>query len=182
MNKPLGLILQEKALLEAEFEEAKGEITGELDTVWENNQMELAEKVDSYAWVLKHLDSVIVNIRERKQKADRIIKSLTNQQKRIKERLHHYCEQTGGPLRGHEYSFHPRISVKREVMVDKVEPERLRISVTMMKDKYLLLRKLLAEFDVSIPMDVGEMACNVTDLPEDHPAISKEETPTVMMR
>jgi hypothetical protein len=182
MNKPLGLILQEKALLEAELEESHGEITGELDALWENNQMEFAEKVDSYAWVLKHLDSVIVNIRDRKQKADRIIKAVTNQQKRIKARLHHYCDQVGGPLRGNEYSFHPRMSVKREVNINKVEPDKLRITVTIMKDQYLLLRKVLDESGVAIPMETGEATCNVTDLPEDHPAILKEETPSVIMR
>jgi hypothetical protein len=182
MNKPLGLILQEKALLEADIEDAHGEITEELDTVWENNLTELAEKVDSYAWVLKHLDSDIANIRDRKQKADRIIRSIINQQKRIKERLHYYCDQVGGPLRGHEYSFHPRMSIKREIDISKVEPEKLRITVTMMKDQYLLLKRVLEESSVSIPMETGEVTCNVTDLPEDHPAISKEETPTVTMR
>jgi chaperonin cofactor prefoldin len=182
MNKPLGLILQEKALLEAEIEEVHGEITEELDVVWEDNQMELAEKVDSYAWILKHLDSVIVNIRNRKQKADRIIRSITNQQKRIKERLHHYCDQIGGPLRGHEYSFHPRMSIKREVNINKVEPEKLRITVTMMKDQYLLLKKVLEESGIAISIESGEATCNVTDLPENHPAILTEETPTVMMR
>jgi sugar-specific transcriptional regulator TrmB len=182
MNKPLGLILQEKALLEAEIEEAHGEITEDLDSIWENNQMELAEKVDNYAWVLKHLDSVIENIRERKRKADKIIKSIANQQKRIKTRLHYYCEQVSGPLRGHEYSFHPRISVKREVNIDKVEPDKLRITVTMMKDQYLMLRKVLDESGISIPMETGEATCNVTDLPENHPAITKEETPSVTMR
>jgi chaperonin cofactor prefoldin len=181
MKKPLGLILQEKAFLEAEIEEAHGEITEELDSIWENNQMELAEKVDNYAWVLKHLDAVIANIRERKQKADKIIRSLTNQQERIKHRLRYYCDISGGPLRGHEYTFHPFNSVKREVNMEKVERERRKVVVTMPLDRFMASR-YLQKLAQAGEAKVEHPKLGVSELPKDHPAIMAEETPTVTMR
>jgi chaperonin cofactor prefoldin len=183
MKKPLGLILQEKAFLEAEIEEAGGEITEELDQIWESNQMELAEKVDNYAWVLKHLDSVIANIKERKQKADKIIKSITSHQERIKRRLHHYTQEIGGPLRGHEYSFHPYMSRKSEVSQDKVEDPYVKVSVTAsLSDWRLISESIKNHLAEPVSVKVERIPVKVSDLPKDHPAILVDEKPSVTMR
>lgn len=178
MSKSLALILHEKALLEAEFEESGGEITGELDKVWENNQIELAEKVDNYAWVLKHLDSVIANLKERKNKATQIIKSTENLQKRIKDRLNYYCVQSGGPLRGHEYSFHPYLTKSRAVIQSKVEDKYRKVVIEMPLDEY----RMLAHLGVPKGWTISHPEVKVSELPEDHPAITKDETPSVRMR
>ena len=186
MNKPLALILHEKSLLEGELEENGGEITEELDRVWENNQLELAEKIDNYAWALKHMDSVVENLKERKNKATKIIQTIGNQQKRIKHRLNFYCEQSGGePLRGHEYSFHPYIAKASSVNQEKVEDQYRTVQVVMPIDQY---RQILGQEGDSLnAVDSSKWtitfpAVKVSELPKDHPAILEDTTPSVRMR
>ena len=186
MNKPLALILHEKSLLEGELEENGGEITEELDRVWENNQLELAEKIDNYAWALKHMDSVIENLKERKAKATKIIQTIGNQQKRIKHRLHFYCEQSGGePLRGHEYSFHPFMAKVSGVNQEKVEDQYRTVQVVMPVNQY---RQILEQergglngvdsnsWTITFP------EVKVSELPDGHPAILEDTAPSVRMR
>jgi chaperonin cofactor prefoldin len=176
MGKSLALILHEKSMLEDELEEKGGEVTEELDRVWQDNQLELAAKVDNYAWALKHMDALIETLKERKAKATKIIQTIGNQQRRIKDRLHFYCEETGGPLRGHEYSFHPFMARSTDVIQDKVEDRYKKVAVTMTLDEWRRVS------DVIATPDIKHLPVKVSDLPKDHPAIVADESPSVRMR
>jgi hypothetical protein len=180
MSKSLALILHEKVLLETELEGSGGEITGELDKVWENNTLELAEKIDNYAWVLKHLDALITTLRERSTKASQMIKTIENQQRRIKKRLNHYCVETSGPLRGHEYSFHPYLSKKSEVSQERVENKYRKVVVTMPLEEWVRLRN--ENLIQAKSVKVIHPPVKVSELPEGHPAVFFSEEPSVRMR
>ena len=177
-KKPLGLIIHERFLLEDETEERGGELTEELDKMWEDNELELAEKVDSYAFTIDQLESVKDNLRERKRKADQIIKSADGAISRIKKRLRHYSDVLGEPLRGHEYSFHPFTSKKQIVDQGKVETGFRRVVVDMPLTEYQKIAHLIKDNEV----DAKQRDVKVSELPGDHPAILIDTEDTVRRR
>lgn len=176
-KKPLGLIIHERFLLEDETEERGGELTEELDKLWNDNEMELAEKVDAYAFTLDQLKAVQDNLRERKRKADQIIKSSENAISRIKKRLRHYADALEQPLRGHEYAFHPYNSEKRTVNQEQVDAKYRRVVLDMSMKEYQQLAKHLSN-----NVEVKQRDVKVSELPGDHPAIEVKGEETVRRR
>jgi hypothetical protein len=182
-KKPLGLLIQERFLLEDRINGNDGLLTEELDKLWDDNETELTAKVDAYAFTLAHLESIKEYLRKRKTKANQIIQSIDNNLEQIKARLYYYAGIIGGPLRGNEYSFHPYISIRRNVNLELVESDYKKVQVEMSYIDYERLKKILtqdrkiSEETISITK-LGEV-CNVSDLPEGHPGIIESRTPSV---
>jgi hypothetical protein len=178
-KKPLGLIIHERMLLEEDTEQAGGELTDELERIWEDNQTELADKVDAYAFTLDQLEAVKSTLRDRKRKADDIICRTDSAITRIKKRLNHYCMIISGPLRGHEYTFHPFDSVKREVIVGRVEDQYKKVRVEMPLNEW---RKIKPYISAGVSFNTEYPPIKISDLPEGHPAVRSETTPSVRRR
>lgn len=185
-KKTLGLILSERKILEEQFAETAGELVDNLEAQWANNSIELADKIDAYGFVYDEMKAGIDSLKAKENTLKTRIKAaihrLEVEKERIKQRLHLYATESGGPLRGNEYSFHPYQSVNRSVDLSKVEDELLsytlprltysewRYLVDNIKDQPALWSKVMNDKKVS---------CNVTDLPDGHPAIIASIKPSV---
>ena len=196
-------IVQRKLELENIFEEQYGEITEELEKVWEDNQIELKAKIDSYGYAIQTLTQAIDMLKEKKKIRDErikdAIKRLEINVEKMKQRLHHHSN--GEPLRGDEWSFHPYTSaVTKSIDTSKVEDEYI---------SYVIPRLSQAEYDYLIEdvrMDIegakgnadyealtllqpllqkiigAEMDVKTSDLPKEHPALVKEYKSSVRIR
>lgn len=156
------------------MEESGGEITAEQDQVWLNQKLQIAEKVDAYGIILTNLETEQENLKDLKKKFDEKIQSAIARNKsksqRLKSRLNFLSE--GSPLRGHIYSFHPYIAVERKVS------EGHYAEVLEIESKYsdLAMKALDA---ANVPYSLKTVPLKVSDLPDDHPAIIKYQTPSV---
>lgn len=189
-------IVKKKMEIEDIIQENYGEIDEQLAGIWEDNSLELKDKLDSYGHVIKSMNDSIDLIKERKKEKDskvkQLITSLENQVKRLKARLNQVSQ--GEKLSGNEYSFTPYMSERSEVDKDiKIEPQFGKyILPPLAYSEYNLL--MTAVDQATSPLDdnmnalydklneVTEHKVNVTDLPEGHPAVIKHLEPSVRIR
>jgi len=120
-----------------------GELTEVLEKMWEDNELELKQKIDSYGHVLDELNAELNKLKQLKQdKVARINNAIDRVEaeiEKIKSRLHYHCNEQ--PLRGNEYSFHPYVSSTTDhIEEDKVEKSYFRYSLPhLTHEEYMLL-------------------------------------------
>lgn len=205
IKKTLVELFIERLELMDELLESGGDVTDndELASLWQNNEMALADKIDNYGRVVKGLeakrDVLKAEIDSVKESLSKKISAVDNHINRIKERMFTYCplDEDGKPqpLRGNIYSFLPRISVKKTVPdIEKVE-EKFRTITLDVRGQDLLdtlksLKTTRKKFEKMLnPVSVKERAL-LADLPSKkkgdeeilHPAISVSETKTTQLR
>lgn len=69
------------------LQDSGGEITPEIEAMLEVNEKQLATKVDSYYMVMETFGADAEHWKGLKQKIDRLVKSITNSEKRLKENI-----------------------------------------------------------------------------------------------
>ena len=160
-------IVKEKKHLEEQLEDCDT-YTQELEKIWEDNEIELKAKIDAYGYILDDIDSRKKFLKDKMDKIKDIMKSLERTEKELKQRLHNVSNND--ILQGKEYKFNPYISMRREVNMDLVEPERKKYIVTMDYNWFTQF-EAIANIDYNEAEYTYTTKCNVTDLPENHPAI-----------
>jgi len=96
--------------LEEEIVANNGEITDELDVIWQSTAMAVRDKIDEYGYVINELMNREEELSERVGRAKKRIKSAIAN---IKRRLYNLAD--GKPLRGNLYSFLPYESKTRTI-------------------------------------------------------------------
>jgi len=177
------MLMMEKLLLEADITAAAGVITEEQDIIWSENSLALKDKLDSYGYLLDELDAekkkladIKVNGVERVQAAQSRIDDL---QKKLKDRLNHFANESGGALRGHIYSFHPFLSKHSYVNdVEQLSANEIYLTIEIRQDYWQ--RLLDAEpTDSNIAFSIKKRVGKVSELPDNHPAVVTVCTPSV---
>lgn len=185
-NISLAKLLYDKLLLESEVEEAQGEITNEQDLIWRNKELAIKDKVDAYGYVLTEMNAELTKFKELKREAtaritaaqSRILGNIA----RLKLRLNSLSE--GSPLRGHIYSFLPYLSKRSEVDIKQVEDNLINLKVEISEANWNSI--LFRAYGSSDPRDIPEFTilkreAKVSQLPEDHPAVTTKRTASVRM-
>ncbi len=162
------------------MEEAGGEITNEQDLIWQNTELAIRDKVDAYGYVLIELNAELGKIKELKREATARISTAAVRMQlnidRLKQRLNHLSE--GSPLRGHIYSFHPYLSVKRSVDIDLVKDDQAYLTIEIKEAQW---KELLDGASWVPEYRVLKREAKVSQLPEDHPAVKLQKTASVRM-
>lgn len=188
IENTLAKILDYRRQLISILEEVEGDVTEALSIEWENNNSALESKIDGYGYVIGYYEQQIEFLKNRKKEIDDIKKVAEEKIKTLKNRLNYFAQ--GNVLKGKEFKFTPYNSVTSSVDESKVEgkyflyklPEISSeqwdyihdlIAGDIIEDetfKVGLLRKLCTEITSRVL---------VSDLPEGHPAIVKNVTPSV---
>jgi hypothetical protein len=179
-NVTLAKLLYDKLLLENDIEEAQGEITDEQDLIWRNQELAIKDKVDAYGYVLTEMKAELDKIKELKREATARITAardrVTGNIARLKLRLNSLSE--GAALRGHIYSFLPYLSVRREVDIEQVEDNLIDLTIEITEANW---KELLDSAKVVPEFKILKRGAKVSQLPDDHPAVSSKRTGSVRM-
>lgn len=184
----LGELLAIRRELEDRLEESEGIIEAELEAIWDDNEKTIAQKVDQYVFVIKHLESIGQMAKEREQHLKTLRERSERETKRIKTRLFHHSQ--GKKLHGEEYYIIPRTTFRSEVNMNMVGSKYQIITLEMPLDTWtsLLAGYTVAQESPQCPhvnmSDIVEKGrrVRVTDLPKDHPAIMREENNWVLIK
>lgn len=175
--------MEERFLIESDLLEAGGEITDEQDLIWQSNDLELKDKLDSYGYLIdelaaekKKLAEIKANGVSRVSEATRRVEKL---EQKLKSRLNFLSK--GESLRGHVYSFHPFTSTTHTVDVEKLSTNETYLTIEIRQDYWQRLLENL-EPDSKVSWAIKKRAGKVSELPEDHPAVETVLTPSVRVR
>ena len=121
MSATLYQLTNQMAEIEAMLEETGGEITPELEAVWNETSESLPQKVDGYNQVLRNLTAYAANLADEIKRLQGLKKTADNSAKRIKEHVLD-CMETFGiqKLEGNYCKMSLRSSTQTEVDEDSV--------------------------------------------------------------
>lgn len=121
MSATLYQLTDQMAEIEAMLEETGGEITPELEAVWNETSESLPQKVDGYNQVLRNLTAYAANLADEIKRLQGLKKTADNSAKRIKEHVLD-CMETFGiqKLEGNYCKMSLRSSTQTEVDEDSV--------------------------------------------------------------
>jgi len=177
-NISLAKLLYERLILSSQVESQDGEITDEQDLIWQNQELAIKDKVDAYGYVLAELNAELDKIKEIKREATaRITAAAARVQSnigRLKQRLNSLSE--GSPLRGHIFSFHPYLAVRRSVDIDKVEDNLIDITVRLKEADW---KELLNCAETIPEFKLLKREARVSQLPDSHPGLKLQRTASV---
>jgi hypothetical protein len=180
MKKTLTALLAEKdELTRMIISEDEGRLDEYLLEQWRGNELDLKDKIDGYGYVLENIKAEINKLKDLKKiHTDRLRNAITkyeNEEARLRKRLWEHAD--GKALRGNEYNFHPYIGKASTINMELVEPEYMGYIIPELthKEWETILSKLDKESDLynKVRFKVNTV-CNVSDLPENHPAILTE--------
>jgi len=170
-------ILLRKLFLEQELYDTGGELTKELELLWESTDIELKDKIDSYGYVLDNLVGEREKLKAAKtQVVSRVsaaLDRLDRTEDSMKRVLHKLSD--GESLRGRLYSFHPFMSKTSQIRdLDLVDKKQVTITVELnQKDWEDLIEGR------NINYAIKKRTTRIKDLPINHPAIETKVTPSV---
>ena len=179
LSHSLAELLLQRFQLEDEIVSQDGEITDTQDLIWQNQEIAIKDKVDAYGYVLTELKSELAKLKELKREAtDRIHNAFMRTQSnidRLKRRLHHLSE--GSPLRGHIYSFHPYLTERKEVAdINLVEDNLVNLTIEISESNW----KSILSRTTDVPeFKILKREAKVSQLPDDHPAMTTKRTASI---
>lgn len=178
-------IIKQKKDIEQQIIDEAGVVTDEMMQIFEDNAIELKDKVDAYGFTIDKLNNDEEFLKGRKKRINDLQNAIKSNISKIKNRLN-YLAKEQGELIGNEYKFKPYISkVAKEIDMSKVESEYATYTFVLTNQQYTDLCYTLDSGEVRLKPDLQEIlnnpkiSCKVSDLPKDHPAIIYELTETV---
>lgn len=170
---------------EEEIAEAGGEITDEMDLIWQQKDVAVKDKLDAYGYVFTDLKADESKLKDLRSKIQSALKRIENTRKRLKVRLNFLSN--GETLRGNMFSFHPYTSTHRIVNVpEALLDSETYLTIEIRKDYWETLRATLNNWNKEngIPEDnvkfhIKKVDANVSELSEDHPAVLTIGEPSV---
>lgn len=179
----LSELFLQRLSLEKDIEDAHGEITEEQDLIWQNQELAIKDKIDTYGYVLTQMDLELDKLRALKREAvgrvQQAINRTESNKTRLKQRLNFLSE--GSPLRGHIYSFHPYLSERRTVTdINLVQDDLVDLTIEINGSKWNEFLNVCAQKNIQVPeYKVVKRDVKVSSLPEDHPAVTTKRTASV---
>lgn len=121
MSATLYQLTNQMAEIEAMLEETGGELTPELESLWEETSESLPQKVDGYNQVLRNLTAYAANLADEIKRLQGLKRTADNSAKRIKEHVLDCMEAFGlTRLEGNYCKMSLRSSTQTEVDEDSV--------------------------------------------------------------
>lgn len=170
-------------ILEESLDQTGGEITDEMDVIWQEKDASIKQKLDNYGYLFVDLDKDEDKLKTIKEKVQSGLKRVEKVRARLKARLHYLSE--GKPLRGTLFSFHP-YQTAHKVIGDptKLSSSESYLTIEIRKDHW---ESLLSSYN-DIPWEpdaleysIKKESARVSELPENHPAITIINEPSVRM-
>lgn len=175
-------IVYDKVIIEDTLTE--GEITDEMDLIWQNNELELKDKVDSYGNLILHTETAIEELDKIKEIIDKRKKRNTSLIERLKRRIAKVAD--GLTLRGNLYTFSPYISTKHFIKEPALlKPEETYLTIEIKEDHWNQIWEVYGQsmFEdnqtSNVSFKIISKKGKVSELPEDHPAVGVTKTPSV---
>ena len=200
-KETLDQLVQRKKEVEDIIEEEAGELSKELEALWEDSNTSLSEKVDKYGYRLEMLEHMQTVLDEQIDKKKRVKETLSRDIQYLKTKLYNAANELKVEvLTGKDYEFKPVVNYTSIVDQDKVEDKYKNYNVEKLtKEELEFLILTIAEtenMEEFHPEIKGEIFGNILDklrnskpnkigvtlLPKEHLAIKKELSPTVKMK
>jgi hypothetical protein len=180
-SKSLYELMMEKLLIEDSIIDAGGEITDDLDIIWQQKDLEVKEKLDAYGHLFTELDAEKKKLQAIKASGVDKVRAaearVQNLEKRLKSRLN--MLSNGESLRGHIYSFHPFESKVRTVDVEKLSPPETYLTIEIRQDYWEHIQSLIERFGYDPEFSIKKKIGKVSELSDEHPAVMTVLTPSV---
>lgn len=182
----------DKLAVEEELEKEGGSVESGLDMIWEQKDIAVKEKIDNYGYVFLDIEAGENKLKLIQAKIQAAKKRLSDLTDRLKSRLNHYSN--GEPLVGTVFSFHPYNTKHSSIDVTKLELSETYLAIEITKDKWIkMVNAYYAQegypitevngepitVEPSIDYIVKSAYGKVSELPEGHPAIIVESSPSV---
>lgn len=175
--------LSEKAKLMEEVASQFGEVTDEQVAIMNELSLEIPAKVDAWCSFIK--ENIPDQIKEFKTKIQEY-KDAIDKLELFKEKkelyLHNLLKSNGlEEINGEERRIVKTLSIKRELNkeVFPVDDPMVRHQINVTFDELVKIRETLPHSIFADDRELKTIYPNVTDLPEDHPAIVKSIRQTV---
>lgn len=176
---------KEKMLLD--LEENFGEIGEEEYDKLTQIENQIKAKADYYLTAIsdKRYKNKIDELKSRKKEIDNAIKKLEQLEAFMQQQLHSFITENGGIIPfdkdGVRLYAKPNTSYRTEVDTSKLDKEERTYKIVISKlpeEDFLKLQHDL-ELEYNSPTYTFDLNVQVKDLPENHPALIKIETPTI---
>ena len=173
MNESLLSLVTSKRLAEDILREDGGEITESNDLIWQEKSLALKDKLDAYGFVFTEFDSQEAKLKYLKDKMQSISKRIEKARASMKARLNYISE--GNVLKGNIFSFHPFMTT-HTIIADpsQLKSDEIYLTIEIRKDWW---EELL--LDKSFPYEIKKEGARISDLPDNHPALSISHEPSV---
>ncbi len=176
-------IVKQKKDLEEQLEDFDT-YSEELERVWKDNEITLAEKVDAYGYVIDDIANKKNFLKAKYKRIKEAIDKFEKNEETIKTRLHQVMDvMRMDVIKGNEYNFKKWNSVTHSVNPDKVEIELKKCPVIMNISLFNKFCDWVKEEGISTDEYTAQfhklIVPTVTQLPENHPAIVTKITPSV---
>lgn len=170
---------------EQELAEAGGEITEEMDLIWQEKDVAVKDKLDAYGYVFTDLKAEENKLKEIRTKIQFALKRIESTKKKLKVRLNFLSD--GESLRGNVFSFHPYTSIHKIINTpEALLDSEIYLTIEIRKDYWKALTSALNEWNHknNIPEDniefqIKKEEAKLTQLPDNHPAITIVGEPSV---
>lgn len=180
-GRTLANIVFDKLSLEDEIKANNmGELTEELDRLWNHTEIELKEKLDDYGDALTMLAAEKHKLEFLKddytKRLNKAIARTNTATKTMKQRLNYYSN--GSSLRGRRFTFNPYTSINKTIEdVSLLAPNETYLTIKIRKDYWdsLLTDSKQGKIEYRISKTEGK----VSELSVDHPAVLKKMEPSV---
>lgn len=182
MSETLYEIVKKKADLEEQLEDYDT-YSEELEKVWQDNEITLAEKVDAYGYVIDDIANKKNFLKAKYKRIKEAIDKFEKNEEAIKTRLHQVMDVMDvDVIKGNEYNFKKWNSVTHSVNPDEVPLGMKKYNVVMpseiVPDFVKWVETNYFNPEVRIQYD-KPIIPTVTQLPKNHPAIIEKVTPSV---
>ena len=184
-SESLWQLMMKQSLLETDIEEAGGEITDEQDVIWQSNELDVRDKLDSYGHLIDELAAEKKKLAFIKASGVSRVSEATQRIEKLEQKLKARLNTLSGgeSLRGHLYAFHPFNSKARTVDVEKLSASETYLTIEIRQDYWEKMieetswinERVLPKDCFSIKKRVGK----VSELPENHQAVATVLTPSV---
>lgn len=176
---------RERMLLD--LEENFGEIGEEEYDKLTQIENQIKAKADYYLTAIsdKRYKNKIDELKSRKKEIDNAIKKLEQLEAFMQQQLHSFITENGGIIPfdkdGVRLYAKPNTSYRTEVDTSKLDKEErtYKIAISKLPEEDFLKLQHDLELEYNSPFYTFDLNVGVKDLPENHPALIKIETPTI---
>lgn len=178
--------MAERLLLSDQWESQEGEVTDELDLIWQQNELAIKDKLDTYGQLFDELDAEKKKLASLKQsgveRVQAAIDRIESLETRLKRRLN--LLSGGQKLQGNLYSFNPFLSRQRTLKYPELlGSQEAYLTIEIRED---ILASVIETYEqtrgVRPQFAIKKRSGRVSELPEDHPSIETVLTPSVRIR
>jgi len=172
----LGQIVQQEHEILSEIANNLGEISDSQEVALIKLHTDIMQKTEAYVNVLKNkrIETEIELLKSKKDELDSMVKQLESTKYHIRYQLHQLANENGGTFDTEFFTIAPDFNIKRSVDMSKVE-DKDKIFIFEIPGEDLFANEAFAGLERYLKSE----KCLVTSLPEEHPAIQSQITPTI---